>query len=111
MRSVSPTTNTKLGRDGGSAGSPPQAAVLPSAGGLASFFVGDDFDFLVIVRRMRHAGKALELSFWGEWEPLWYLSFYFDYRLWGLLLHYWLWWLLNLFRVYWLWCWLHNICR
>jgi len=58
--------------------------VLPSVNGLASFFVGDDFDFLVIVRRMRHAGQALELTFWGEWEPLWYLSFYLDYRLWGL---------------------------
>ena len=60
------------------------AAVLPSANGLVSFFVGDDFDFLVMVRRLRHAGKALELTFWGEWEPLWYLSFYLDYRLWGL---------------------------
>ena len=60
------------------------AAVLPSANGLVSFFVGDDFDFLVIVRRVRHAAKVLELTFWGEWEPLWYLSFYLDYRLWGL---------------------------
>ena len=60
------------------------AAVLPSAPGLVSFFVGDDFDFLVIMRRTRSAAESLELTFWGEWEPLWYLGFYFDYRVWGL---------------------------
>jgi hypothetical protein len=57
--------------------------LLPSANGLASFFVGDDFDFLVRMQRMQSAGDALKMTYWGEWEPLWYLSFYRDWKLWG----------------------------
>jgi hypothetical protein len=60
------------------------AAVAPSLRGVRSFFVGDDFDFLVLVRRMRGFGEPLRLSFWGEWEPLWTLDFYRDWRIWGL---------------------------
>ncbi len=52
--------------------------------GVAAFFVGDDFDFLVLVQRMDGPGDAWGTSFWGEWEPLWYLGFYFDFALWGL---------------------------
>lgn len=58
--------------------------VLPNANGLASFFVGDDFDFLARMQRMQGAGDAIRMTYWGEWEPLWYLSFYRDWKLWGL---------------------------
>jgi hypothetical protein len=59
-------------------------AVLPSLHSLGAYFVGDDFDFLVRIRRMSGIGQAWTLSFWGEWEPLWYLGFYRDWKMWGL---------------------------
>jgi hypothetical protein len=59
-------------------------AVLPSANSLGAFFVGDDFDFLARMVRMDGAGETLRMSYWGEWEPLWYLGFYRDYSFWKL---------------------------
>ena len=59
-------------------------AVLPSLNSLGAFFVGDDFDFLVRMLRMDGAGETLRMSYWGEWEPLWYLGFYRDYSIWEL---------------------------
>jgi hypothetical protein len=59
-------------------------AVLPSANSLGAFFVGDDFDFLVRMQARDSASDTLRMTYWGEWEPLWYLGFYRDWKLWGL---------------------------
>jgi hypothetical protein len=58
--------------------------LLPNANSLGAFFVGDDFDFLARVQRMERAADTLRMSYWGEWEPLWYVTFYRDWTLWGL---------------------------
>jgi hypothetical protein len=51
---------------------------------LPAFFVGDDYDFLRKSSRMRGWADAAQMTFWGEWEPVWYLSWYLDFRTWGL---------------------------
>jgi len=57
--------------------------LLANLDGLRSYFVGDDFDFLVRMRRLDGPLDALRMTFWGEWEPAWYLGFYRDWRIWG----------------------------
>jgi len=57
--------------------------LLSNANGLAAFFVGDDFDFLVRMQHMERAADTLSMSYWGEWEPLWYLGFYRDLQWFG----------------------------
>ena len=59
-------------------------ALLPNLNSLGAFFVGDDFDFLSRMVRVPSAADTLTLAYWGEWEPLWYLGFYRDFKLWGL---------------------------
>jgi hypothetical protein len=59
-------------------------ALLPHANSFGAFFVGDDFDFLVRMERMEGVGDAWGMTYWGEWEPLWYLGFYRDWLWWGL---------------------------
>jgi hypothetical protein len=56
---------------------------LVNVNGLFAFFVGDDFDFLRLVAGVRGFAGAMSLEFWGEWEPLWWVTFYRDYRIWG----------------------------
>jgi len=50
---------------------------------LGAFFVGDDFDFLRLLGRADSFVEAAELQFWGEWEPVWYVSWYADMQIWG----------------------------
>ncbi|HEX9637534.1 MAG TPA: hypothetical protein VGB99_08375 [Acidobacteriota bacterium] len=51
---------------------------------LPAFFVGDDYDHLL--KALWQAGwtDAVRMTFWGAWGPVWYLSWYLDYRWWGL---------------------------
>jgi hypothetical protein len=51
--------------------------------GLGAFFVGDDYDFLRLIGRADSLVEAAKLQFWGEWEPVWYVSWYLDMALWG----------------------------
>ncbi|OGL45574.1 MAG: hypothetical protein A2161_10530 [Candidatus Schekmanbacteria bacterium RBG_13_48_7] len=51
---------------------------------LPSFFVGDDFDLIYVMKHTRHWTEFLTFSFWGVQEPLWGLSIGIDQRLWGL---------------------------
>lgn len=52
---------------------------------IRSFFVGDDFDYLLLFSRGGSAlRRAIHLHFWGEWEPVWYLTWALDQKLWGL---------------------------
>ena len=50
---------------------------------LGAFFVGDDYDFLRLLGRADSFGDAAKLQFWGEWEPVWYVSWYADMQIWG----------------------------
>jgi len=50
---------------------------------LSAFFVGDDYDFLRLIGRADSMLDAAKLQFWGEWEPVWYVSWYLDMSLWG----------------------------
>jgi hypothetical protein len=59
-------------------------ALVPNLNSFGAFFVGDDFDFLSRMMRLSGAADTLTMSYWGEWEPLWYLGFYRDFKLWGL---------------------------
>ena len=55
-----------------------------NANAFGAFFVGDDYDFLRIIGPMDSLAEVAKMQFWGEWEPVWYLSWYLDYQLWGL---------------------------
>lgn len=59
-------------------------ALLLQLNALTAFFVGDDFDFLRHTKEMEGLGDATRLAFWGEWEPVWYVTWFIDYRVWGL---------------------------
>ena len=50
---------------------------------LGAFFVGDDFDFLRLLGRADSIVDAAKLQFWGEWESVWYVSWYLDMQIWG----------------------------
>ena len=56
---------------------------LVYANGFGAFFVGDDFFHLRRARRMDGLGEIFRMTHWGEWEPMWYLTYWLDYRLWG----------------------------
>jgi len=58
--------------------------LLLNLNALGAFFVGDDYDFLLRVRGMDGLGDALRLTFWGEWEPAWWASWYLDFQVWEL---------------------------
>ncbi len=55
--------------------------VLLNLNSIRAFFVGDDFDYLRWFQR-KGLGRAITLQFWGEWEPAWYLTWFFDQTLW-----------------------------
>lgn len=57
-------------------------AGLLSLIGAQGFFVGDDYDFLLKASAMGGWADAARMTFWGEWEPVLYLSWYLDYRWW-----------------------------
>lgn len=58
--------------------------LLLNLNALGAFFVGDDYDFLLRARGMDGLGDALRSTFWGEWEPAWWISWYLDFRVWEL---------------------------
>ncbi|MFC2173480.1 hypothetical protein ACFLU6_12735, partial [Acidobacteriota bacterium] len=51
---------------------------------IASFFIGDDFDFLLHTSRIDSVKEALTFSFWGEYMPVFTLTFLLDRALWDL---------------------------
>lgn len=47
---------------------------------LHAWFVGDDYDILRIVTEKQGWGDALRMTYAGNWGPVSYLQFYFNYR-------------------------------